>query len=63
VRALVVGGDLERAASSGRGLFEDQSDVLSGQLCNLAPVGFGVLEAAGEGEQGEEFFLIQVDFL
>ena len=48
VRALVVSGDFERAAGAGRGLFEQQHDVLAGeQVAADAGALFG-LEVSGE---------------
>ena len=50
VRALVVSGDFERAAGAGRGLFEQQDDVLAGeQVAADAGALFG-LEVSGEIE-------------
>ena len=50
VRALVVSGDFERAAGAGRGLFEQQHDVLAGeQVAADAGALFG-LEVSGEIE-------------
>ena len=51
VGALVVGGDLERAARPGRVLLEDQRDLLADELLLLAPFLLGRLQLAGEVDQ------------
>ena len=63
VRALVVSGDFERAAGAGRGLFEQQHDVLAGeQVAADAGALFG-LEVSGGGEvlQGQERAAFQIN--
>ena len=51
VRALVVGGDLERAARPGRVLLEDQRDLLADEPLLLAALLLGRLQLGGEVEQ------------
>ena len=51
VRALVVGGDLERAARPGRVLLEDQRDLLADELLLLAAFLLGGLQLGREVEQ------------
>ncbi len=55
VRALVVAGDLERAARARRCLLEDQADLLVGEMLLLGARVFGALEIAREVEQVAEF--------
>jgi len=50
VRALVVGGDLERAARARRVLLEDQRDLLAAQVLLLAAGLLGRLQLGGEVE-------------
>ena len=54
VGALVVAGDLEGAAGAGRGLLEDQADLLAGQVLLLGAGILGALQVAGEIEQVAE---------
>jgi hypothetical protein len=51
VRALIVGGDLERAARARRVLLEDQRDLLARQAPLLAALALGGLQLGGEVEQ------------
>ena len=51
VRALVVGGDLEGRTGPGRGLLEDQRDLLAAQLLDLGAGVLGQLERLGQFEQ------------
>ena len=51
VGALVVGGDLERAARPGRVLLEDQRDLLADELLLLAPLLLGRLQLRREVDQ------------
>jgi hypothetical protein len=51
VRALVVAGDLEGAARAGRGLLEDQADLLALEVLLLGARVLGALEIAREIEQ------------
>ena len=72
VGALVVGGDLERRARAGRGLLEDDRDVLALQARLLIPAVLRVLEVRGhveeeadlgrgEIQQGQEVPVAQVE--
>ena len=56
MRALVVGGDLERAARPRRVLLEDQGDLLAVQALLLAVLALGGLELGREIEQVGELF-------
>jgi hypothetical protein len=51
VGALVVGGDLERAARAGRVLLEDQRDLLAGEALLLASLALRRLELGRQVEQ------------
>ena len=59
MRALIVGGDLERAAGAGRGLLEDQNDLFLLELLFLGPIPFRGLELGGEIEERDELLLRQ----
>ena len=48
VGSLVVGANLEGAASTGGGLFEDQGDVLALEVLNLAAFLLSSLEFSGQ---------------
>ena len=50
VRALVVGGDLKRAAGAGGGLFKQQHDVLAGEQIAADTGALFRLEIGGEVE-------------
>ena len=52
VRALVVGGDLERAARPGRVLLEDQRDLLADELLFLPALLLGRLQLGREVDAG-----------
>jgi hypothetical protein len=54
VRALVVAGDLERAARARRRLLEDQADFLVDEVFLLGAGVLGALEIAREVEQVTE---------
>ena len=54
VRALVVAGDLERAARARRRLLEDQADFLAVEMLLLGARVLGALEIAREVEQVPE---------
>src|SRR6185312_13233401 len=54
VCALVVGGDLERAARAGRVLLEDQRDLLAGQTLVLAAVLLVGLQLRGQVEEVDD---------
>ncbi len=49
--ALVVGRDLERAARAGRGLLEDEAEVLAAQPRHLGAGVLGALEVPGQVEK------------
>ena len=55
--ALVVAGDLEGAARAGRGLLEDQADLLALEVLLLGARIFRALQVAGEIEQVLELLL------
>src|SRR5690606_34891347 len=63
VRALVVGGDLERRAGPGRGLLEDQGDLLARQTLGLDARVLGHLQRLGEVEQEPQLGRREVDLL
>src|SRR5262249_33044967 len=56
----VVAGDLEGAAGAGRGLLEDQDDLLALQVLLLGAGIFGPLQVAGEIEQVAELSLGEI---
>ena len=60
VRPLVVGGDLEGAAGAGRGLLEDQADLLALEQLALGAGILGALQVAREVEQVEHLALAEV---
>src|SRR6478735_3978023 len=62
-RPLVGRGDLEGAARAGRGLGEEQGDVLAGEASLLAALPLGGLELGGEVEQRPELVGRQVGLL
>ena len=57
VRALVVGRHLERAARAGRGLLEDQDDLLLLQPLLLGPAALRGFQLGGEIQQADELLL------
>ncbi len=61
VRALVVGGHLERAAGARGGLLEDQRDVLAREAVPADAGVLGPLEIPGQVEQVEQVALGVVD--
>ena len=61
--ALVVGGHLEGAARAGRGLLEDQRDVLAPQPGLLGAGVLGGLQLGGEVEQEAELLSREVELL
>ena len=63
VRALVVGGDLERAARARRGLLEDQADLLAPQALGLEAALLRGLEAGRQVEQVEDLLAAEVEEL
>jgi hypothetical protein len=54
LRALVVGGDFERAARACGGFLEDQGDVLVLQMADLGSGRFGLFQGAGQVQQADE---------
>ena len=60
MRALVMGGDLERAAGARRRFLENQADVLVLQRLLLGAGVFGALEVARQIEQVEHLALSEV---
>ncbi len=56
VRALVVGGDLEGAARAGRGLLEDERDVLALEALFFLTLLLGRLQLLREFEKVENLF-------
>jgi hypothetical protein len=60
MRALVVAGDLEGATGAGRGLLEDQADLLALQRLLLVAAVLGALEVAREVEQVKHLALAEV---
>ena len=50
VRALVIGGNFERAAGAGRGLFKQQHDVLAGEQIAADASALLRLQVSGEVE-------------
>jgi hypothetical protein len=57
VRALVMAGDLEGAAGAGRGLLEDQANLLAPEVLLLGASILRALQVAGEIEEVLELLL------
>ena len=63
VRALVVGGDLERGPGPGRGLLEDQRDLLARQPLGLGAGVLGGLQRLARLQQVAQLARGEVDLL
>ena len=63
VGTLVIGGHLERGPGPGRGLLEDERDVLVGQVWTLIAAVLGRLQVRGQSQQELELGRGEVEFL
>ena len=60
---LVLGSDFKSAASAGRGLFENQGDVLARQFGLFGTCILGGLQVGGEFQEKANFFRSEVQKL
>jgi hypothetical protein len=63
VRALVVGGDLERGPGPGRRLLEDERDLLAVEVLDLGAGVLRELEGLGEPQEVAQLDRLEVDLL